>query len=121
MTQANYRAHDRLRGIDQQYLSHQGNQQKVRRVRQRTRHLQPTIEQDFRIGVWLSAQPWIGDVAQGKVDREYARLSVLHHALCLAEDAGAPFGEVLNAVLDSLEREASAAIVTQVFGSAVPA
>lgn len=93
------------------YLSHQGRQQKMRRVIQRTRSLRPTIEQEFRIGVWLRSQPWID-----KVDPAYARLSVLHHALCRSEELQLPFGDVLDAQLDTLERETSAALVKLIAG-----
>lgn len=101
-----YRANDHLRGIGRQYVPNpNGNQAKLRRLIQRTRGLQPTAEQDFRLNVWL--QTALAD------QRDRARLVVLHHALCLSEDQGLPFHDVLDCVLDRLEREQSDAIVQE--------
>lgn len=97
--------------VGKQYVSHQGRQQKLRVLRQRTRTLQPTIEQDFRIGVYLKSQPWID-----KVVPAIARLYVLHHALCRSEELQLPFGDVLDATLDTLERETSDTIRKAMLG-----
>lgn len=100
-----YRAQDRLRGIGKSYVPHEGSQAKLRRLKQRTRGLQPTAEQAFRLGVWLKT-------ALGS-NQDHARLVVLHHALCLSEDHDLPFRDTLDSVLDKLESEQSAAIIQE--------
>lgn len=83
-----------------------------RRLRQRTRHLTFTIEQEFRFNVWFKSER-----AMMGVDREHARLVVLHTARCKSEDTLVSFGEALDVVLDTLEREQRAGLVQQLRGA----
>lgn len=79
-----------------------GKQAKLRRLRQQTRKLQPSIEQNFRLNVWLKTA-----LAEGQHDREHARMVVLNTARLYAEETLVTFGEALGVVLDRLEREQS--------------
>lgn len=107
---ARYRAMNKLRGIGQSYVPNDnGRQAKLRRLRQRTRKLRPSVDQDFRLNVWLKTAPGIA----GEVDPDFARMMVLSRALCLSEDMGLPFPDVLDTVLDQLEGEQSAAIIQE--------
>lgn len=106
-----YRAMDKLSSAGKAYVSHQGKAQKLRRLRQCTRGLQLTIEQEFRVNTWLKTAPGV----QG-VDAEFARMMTLNYALCSAEDLGLPFHDVMDDVLDKLEREASHDIVRALTG-----
>jgi hypothetical protein len=96
--------------IGHSYVPHEGAQAKLRRLRQRTRGLQPSVDQDFRLNVWLKTAPGI---ANGSVNSDYARMFVLSHALAKSEDTGLPFPDVLDSVLDTLEREQSNAIIQE--------
>lgn len=88
--------------IGQSYVPHEGRQAKLRRLRQRTRTLPVSAEQAFRVNVYLKTAPQLQDV---KIDE--ARMIVLNHARCRAEELDLPFSDCLDAVLDKLEREAS--------------
>lgn len=91
----------------QQYLPNpNGKQAKLRRLWQRTRNLVPSVDQDFRLNVWLKTSPGLADLG-------YARMFVLSHALCQSEDTGLPFPDVLDSVLDKLEREQSNEIIQE--------
>lgn len=91
------------------YVPHEGRAAKLRRLTQRTRHLTLTIEQEFRLNVWLKTAPGIvGVVAPG-----YARMLVLGYARCQSEDMGLPVADVLDCVLDKLEGEQSAATIRE--------
>jgi hypothetical protein len=97
--------------VGHQYLPNDnGRQAKLRRLIQRTRNLQPTIEQTFRINVWLQTSP---EMQAPGLDRDRARLIVLHHALCSSEDLGLPFHDTLDALLDKLECEQSTTIIQE--------
>lgn len=91
------------------YVSHEGKSARLRRLRQRTRGLRPSVDQDFRIGVWVKSAPGV----VGVVKPEYARMYVLSYALCQSEETGLPFPDVLDSVLDKLEGEQAAAIIQE--------
>jgi hypothetical protein len=91
-----------------QYLPHNGRQSKLRRLRQRTRNLVPSIDQGFRLNVWLQTAPGLAGV-----DPDYARMYVLSTALCKSEDIGLPFNDVMDTVLDMLEREQTNDIIRE--------
>lgn len=95
--------------IGHSYVPHDGRAAKLRRLRQRTGKLRPSVDQDFRLNVWLKTAPGIAE----EVDRDYARMYVLSFALCQSEDSGLPFPDVLDSVLDKLEGEQSAAILQE--------
>ena len=71
--------------IGHSFVPHDGKQAKLRRLR----------------------------IADGSTDVDYARMFVLSHALCTSEDTGLPFPDVLDTVLDTLEREQTNAIVQE--------
>lgn len=84
------------------YVPHEGHAAKRRRLRQRTRGLTPTIEQDFRINVWLKSEPHL---QRPGVDLAHCRMVLLNMALCHSETTIVSFEDALDVVLDKLERE----------------
>ena len=95
--------------IGKQYLPNDnGKSARLRRLRQRTRGLTLSIDQEFRLSVWMKTEPAMLD---GRVNTDTARMVIVNSALCQAEDTGLPFSDVMDALLDKLEREQRAGIV----------